>query len=74
MSGEYAGEAMLDLLAALLALRLGVMGLVAGAALVLLGAWSLGHGAVGAGMAVLAAVALCVALAGAVARSRLRQR
>jgi len=61
------------LLKALVALRLGVMAVVAAGPLVVLGVWSLGNGAVGAGIAVLVAVALCVALASAVTQSRLRR-
>jgi hypothetical protein len=49
---------MLDLIKALLALRLGVVFVFVMAGLALLGVWSIGHGSVAAGVLVLAAVAV----------------
>lgn len=65
---------MLDLIKALLALRLAVTAILVGAALVLLAVWSLSHGAAGVGVAVLAAVLVCVTIAAATVRRGMREQ
>jgi hypothetical protein len=64
---------MFDLIKALLALRLAVMAILVGAALVLLTVWSLSHGAAGVGVAVLAAVFVCATIAAATVHRGMRE-
>ena len=66
-------NAMLELIKALLVLRLAVIATFVGGALVLVAVWSLTHGAAGAAVAVLAAILLGVALAATAVRRGIRE-